>query len=122
MGAPLFEIDSDAQGTASKSAAPTSEVKQPEVVVQPATPSHSHTTRTPSIKFLGKRSLLPQKKCGVPECAAKKAIPLVVAPVAPKKIGNGVDFTTLRRGAFYGRPELSSREVDAILSGGATAI
>ena len=125
VGAPLFEIDSDAQGVTSKVAVTTSDVKQPEVSQNHKT-DHSHGSRTPSIKFLGKRSLLVAKH-GVAHtnAPAAKAVPpavVIQASTVPKKVGTGVEFTTLRGGALFGRPALSAREVEAIISGGATAI
>jgi hypothetical protein len=72
------------------------------------------------IKFLGKRSHLK-----VP--LQPKAVPFV--PISPATVssppkqrlreGSGVDFMTLKGGAWYGRPRLSQKEMDAIESGGA---
>lgn len=76
--------------------------------------------RVPLIKFLGKRSLL---KNAVPTSAAapmKTASPINVKK--PVKEGNGVDFRTLTGGAWFGRPELSESEIEAIESGGASLI
>ena len=93
----------------------------------PLTPIHDDVKRNfrvPLIKFIGKRSLL-KHAILAPHIAA--AIPagsqLISAQKQPLKVikeGSGVDFSTLKRGAMYGRPALSQREMDAIESGGAT--
>ena len=85
--------------------------------------------RVPLIKFLGKRSLMKVVAVSAP---TEVALPVkIAAPVAAKqpapastakvvKAGNGVDFSTLKGGAMFGRPALSQREMDAIENGGAT--
>jgi hypothetical protein len=73
--------------------------------------------RVPSIKFLGKRPKLPIS-------AVKPVPPVKIAaatPVKITKIGNGVDFATLKGKAWFGRPMLSDAEMEAITSGGATS-
>ena len=73
--------------------------------------------RVPSIKFLGKRPKLPIS-------TAKPVPPVKIAaatPVKITKIGNGVDFATLKGKAWFGRPMLSDAEMEAITSGGATS-
>lgn len=74
--------------------------------------------RVPSIKFLGKR---PKH----PIVAAAKPVPPVkiasAAPVKVTKVGDGVDFATLKGKAWFGRPILSDAEMEAITSGGATS-
>ena len=91
-----------------------------------STSSHG---RIPSIKFLGKRSLIKTIK-GTPPAilaspqaekttaAVQKSIPS--QPVKVLKEGTGVDFSTLKGGAMFGRAVMSQREMDAIENGGAT--
>lgn len=83
--------------------------------------------RSPSIKFLGKRSLL--KHTAVSAVSTKvpvfevKTAPQKSAPVASSRVikeGTGVHFSTLKGGAMFGRRGLSQREMDAIENGGAT--
>lgn len=95
-------------------------------------PTHGH--RQPSIRFLGKRSLLPKQDkhshspsvAQTPAAAVPASSPTATssfAPVpawaAPKKPQTGVDFHTLKDSAFHGRPKLSAKEIAAIESGGA---
>lgn len=116
VGKDLYEVDTDGTGTsapvkkAETAAAPVVEAAQP--VAPPAPETHTHGKRTPSIKFLGKRSHVKVEH---------KTTSALVAGGAPKpsKPQTGVDFTTLKAGAFHGRPVLSQREIDAIESGGA---
>ena len=75
--------------------------------------------RTPLIKFLGKRSLL-KNTAPTPAAAPMKTGPSIVKK--PVKDGNGVDFRTLVGGAWFGRPELSESEIEAIESGGASLL
>jgi hypothetical protein len=93
-------------------------------LVNPDQKSHG---RSPSIKFLGKRSLM--KHAAVSSETIKA--PVLEVKTAPQKFvpatqsrvikeGTGVDFSTLKRGAMFGRPALSQREMDAIENGGAT--
>jgi hypothetical protein len=86
----------------------------------------SKQSRTPLIKFLGKRSLLKttptnpshQGPPGIVTTPQQLPSPsLQHKKVA--KVGTGVDFTTLDGGAWYGRPRLTKQEMDAIDSGGA---
>lgn len=75
--------------------------------------------RTPSIKFIGKRSSVTHKV----------STPFVmVLPVDSKyssqnqkSLQTGVQFTDLKEGAWYGRPKYNLIEIDAILSGGASS-
>ena len=83
---------------------------------------HKTGERVPLIKFLGKRALIkrvqPAKPQGdgTPRSSEKK---IVLKPVVQKvvKIGTGVDFTSLKGGAWYGRPLISTQEMEAINSG-----
>ena len=76
--------------------------------------------RVPMIKFLGKRSHL---KAPLQQKSASAALvsPATVSspPKQRMREGSGVDFMTLNGGAWYGRPRLSQKEMDAIESGGA---
>ena len=113
VGDDLFEIDTEGVALATSSVpaptAPNAPAPAAPVVAAAAAPA-THG-RVPLIKFLGKRSLI-------------KAAPTPAAPVMPYptqaaiKDGGGVDFRTL--GAWFGRPQLSEREMEAIESGGAS--
>lgn len=80
--------------------------------------------RTPMIKFVGKRSGV--KVPSAPVAAAKKAPPspgqVQQLPVKHVKAGTGVDFATLNGKAWFGRPQFSAKEMEAIASGGASEI
>ena len=78
------------------------------------------------IKFLGKRSLLPKgstshSSSAVSSSSKTTAVKATAAPTIskPVKEGTGVDFATLKGGAWYGRPRISDAEMQAIESGGA---
>ena len=99
----------------------------PEAKLTPEKSTGSHG-RIPSIKFLGKRSLIKTVKA-VPAIIApplaEKATTAVQKsvqsqPVKVLKEGTGVDFRTLKGGAMFGRAIMSQREMDAIENGGAT--
>lgn len=90
-------------------------------------PQETHAShprkRVPLIKFLGKRSLLKNSHSTTSATSpvtnkVPTSVPLTTAskPHSP----NAVDFTTLKDGAWFGRPKLSAVEMDAIESGGAT--
>jgi hypothetical protein len=73
------------------------------------------------IKFVGKRAHIKHSK----ESSGHVSKP-VSAPVAkfeqvakPLKPQTGVDFSTLKGGAWFGRPMLSAKEIEAIETGGA---
>ncbi|DAZ92852.1 TPA: hypothetical protein N0F65_012468 [Lagenidium giganteum] len=111
VGKPLFSVDdSRAPDAAAKpaavatSAAPAASSPAP-AAVQPAAPSSSGH-RTPLIRFLGKRSLLPAKPSMPPPAAA--AAP--VRQAAPSS-ADVLSFQHIKR------IPLSSAEVDAINSG-----
>ena len=88
--------------------------------------SASPAQRKPSIKFVGKRSLLKTISYeSIKPVTEQKILPVAKALIpsagsGPKTIGNGVDFRTLKGGAWFGRPSLSAAEINAIESGGAT--
>jgi hypothetical protein len=73
--------------------------------------------RVPSIKFLGKRSRLPVS--GAPGNVASKGIS-PQSPPAAKVASTAVAYSSLKGGAWYGRPALTPAEIAAIESGGAT--
>jgi len=84
-------------------------------------------TRTPMIKFVGKRAKLPAKPRAVAAVSAATPTVAVKAPantaaVVPKKMGvqTGVDFFALKGGAWFGRPALTAKEMAAIETGGAS--
>lgn len=95
--------------------------------VTPEKPTSSHG-RIPSIKFLGKRSLIKTVKSVPPAIsaplqttsAAAVQKPIQSQPTKVVKEGTGVDFRTLKGGAMFGRAVMSQREMDAIENGGAT--
>jgi pyruvate/2-oxoglutarate dehydrogenase complex dihydrolipoamide acyltransferase (E2) component len=156
---PLFEIDVDDKGgssgsssekksekkqSSSKEPAPKKEEPKENKSSEKAQATHkedkshdkTHGERTPSIKFLGKRSLLSKDQLDElhhqhhkPSSESSKApqqqsqqqkSQQQPTTSKPKKQGNGIPFTDLRGGAFYGRPVISDKEAEAILSGGAS--
>lgn len=78
------------------------------------------------IKFVGKRSghkVAPLPATAAAVAAPKKALaPNVQQPVKSAKAGTGVDFATLSGKAWFGRPQFSAKEMEAIASGGASEI
>ena len=71
--------------------------------------------RTPLIKFIGKRSLLPNKSqinLSPPTKELDKALKF--------STGHGLNFYDLEAGAWHGVPRISELELEAVLSGGAT--
>ena len=130
VGHPLFELDTDgvATATSAPAAAPAAALAAAPVgapaAPQPTVAVTSSHGRTPLIKFLGKRSLLNKGTASSSSGAGKDSgseRPLVMPTPTAKVIkqGNGVDFATLKGGAWYGRPRLSDAEIRAIESGGA---
>ena len=65
------------------------------------------SSRLPSIKFIGKRSPLPTSMFETP-ASGDKSIP-----------DRGIYFGSLKDAALFGRPNISSAEIEAIESGGA---
>jgi len=101
VGAPLYEIDSDAEATveaSSEPAAPSNNVEEEAapvaVAAKPAKSTSSHK-RVPLIKFLGKEGWA-QRLMGIPEPE-----PIYVPP-------------------NYGRPSFSEEEMEALILGGAS--
>jgi len=70
------------------------------------------TTRKPLIKFLGKRSLLTTESKSI----SPGSIALPISSTKVPKIGNGVDFWTLQGKGLFGRPALSTAEIEGFLS------
>lgn len=114
-------------------AAITKTTIQAPVVAASSQPIHAHTEakshgRIPLIKFIGKRSLVKYVTPAAPAVAeviaiapiVQKFVPIPAPSAKSIKEGTGVDFSTLKGGAMFGRPALSQREMDAIESGGAT--
>ncbi len=122
VGKPLYEIDTDGVPTAVAAAplsSPTKEASSSKSTGNVESKSSSH--RTPLIKFVGKRSKHSQPITVTPVATgnvpASKPAP---TPVAQKKHHpNSVDFFTMPNKAWYGRPRLSEKEIQAIESGGA---
>ena len=129
VGQPLFELDSEgvASSTAAVTPASSGTAAAPVQAATSASPNGSeqhHRSRTPLIKFLGKRSLLKNgghaAAAPAPTSSKTPAPKVLQAPASkPVKQGNGVDFATLEGGAWYGRPRISEAEMNAIESGGA---
>lgn len=134
MGKPLYEIEVDESAEASApAAASTVATSAPSSSSSNATAASSSKTaghRKPLIRFIGKRSLLPNHHSPLPPLASQTKTAaaatqsfLTTSPSsgwpAPKKPQTGVDFFTLKDAAFYGRPKLSAKEIAAIESGGA---
>jgi pyruvate/2-oxoglutarate dehydrogenase complex dihydrolipoamide acyltransferase (E2) component len=141
VGALLATLESGGAAAASAAAPATA---APVTAAAPAAPpAHDAVpARTPSIKFVGKRSLL-AAAAPVPTPAAAAALPASAPPtkqqpktLAPTTAADDADF--LKYGAFYGeslaprtphsaantrragRPRLSAAEIAAVDSGGAT--
>ena len=74
--------------------------------------------RIPSIKFLGKRSKLPAAVAPVHLGSKEPSLQTVSAKVA----STAVPYSSLKGGAWFGRPALSPAEMAAIESGGATFV
>lgn len=88
----------------------------------PSSSSHLHSkARVPLIHFIGKRS---NAKTSNAKNEHQISLPAKKNPtfvsILPTKESNGLDFITLKDQAFFGRPKLSTKEIDAIESGGAT--
>lgn len=133
VGDELFEIDM--VGAVSNSSAPTpahvgTAQSSGVQTVKPAATSKnlSGSHRKPLIKFVGKRSLVPAKSTEshppskVPVTAAVSATAAPKAAPKPVREGSGIDFRSMAGGAWYGRPVLSKEEIEAIESGGASAV
>ena len=138
VGAPLYELETSLDAAAA--IAKPSEHAAAAPATSASAPAHTEEKshgRIPLIKFIGKRSLVKHNEVATPAVvvaapAVVVAAPKIVAPaqliqefkpVPPARIikeGNGVDFSTLKRGAMFGRPALSQREMDSIENGGAT--
>ena len=128
VGAPLYELETEASGAATIVKAPvqTATAASP----TPSAPAHTETAnhgRIPSIKFIGKRSLAKHAPTPPAPVAVAVVAPAPVVqkfiPQAPARVikdGGGVDFRTLKRGAKFVRPALYQKEMDSIESGGAT--
>jgi hypothetical protein len=125
VGQPLFELDTEGVASSAAAVAPASSGAAAPVQAATSAAPHGnekHRSRTPLIKFLGKRALLKNVGHAAAPVAPSKqpAAKVQQAPVSkPVKEGNGVDFATLKGGAWYGRPRISEAEMNAIESGGA---
>jgi len=127
VGDDLFELDTDGKVTAAALAAeaPKAAKSAPAPAPAPTTaaaaaPAKSNDHhRTPLIQFIGKRSLAAAAKHAVPAAALAAASNSLGKPV---KEGLGVEFDSLPGGAWFGRPQLSAAEIEAIESGGASAM
>eukprot|EP01041_Mallomonas_annulata_P001118 gene1118-2177_t len=123
VGAPLYKIDAvGAIASANSEASPVPTIQS----FDSETVSKSHS-RTPLIKFKGKRKNTPAdthpstpsiststpKISSPPKVASTSKVPIA-------NVGNGVDFWTLNGGASFGRPVISAAEIDAVESGGAS--
>ncbi|KAJ1462943.1 single hybrid motif-containing protein [Pelagophyceae sp. CCMP2097] len=124
VGALLATLESGGAAAASVAApAAAPATAAPLTAAAPAAPAHDAVAaRVPSIKFVGKRSLL----AAAPVAAPAGGVSPASAP--PKQQPKALAQTTtaaddadfLKYGAFYGRPHLSAAEIDAVDSGGAT--
>jgi len=127
VGSPLFTIDTEATATATstKKNTPIEELTttstisatQNTISINDISSNDTHG-RIPLIKFLGKRSLL--KKSSSTSSSVVNQNINNISSSKPIKEGNGVDFTTLNGGAWFGRPMMTDAEIDAIESGGAS--
>lgn len=129
----MYEIETDDNVSVATSVAPApsaSSSSAVETATKNDTKHGSSSHRKPLIKFVGKRSLLKShasssssSSLSTSHSTASSFTPVAASPVdawpQPKKPQTGVHFTTLKDTAFYGRPKLSAKEIDAIESGGA---
>ena len=127
VGSPLFTIDTEATATATSTkkntpieeSTTTSTISATQNTISINDISSNDTYgRIPLIKFLGKRSLL--KKSSSTSSSVVNQNINNISSSKPIKKGNGVDFTTLNGGAWFGRPMMTDAEIDAIESGGAS--
>lgn len=132
VGKDLYEIETELaelRGDETISASHSTVAKTPAAAItatDDATKKNIHAAggRIPLIKFIGKRDHTKRVPVATPT-----GKPLIVEgnTAAPSrgaepnsKPQTGVDFTTLKMGAWYGRPQLTASEIDAVASGGAT--
>lgn len=122
VGHPLYEIDTE--GTSASVS--TNNASAATFSIAPETVAEGHEgSRKPLIKFIGKRTHVKvqlDQKHEAPKTAPKAILSQTVSATSlrtPSKPQTGVDFTKLKGGAFFGRPKLSAKEMDAIQSGGA---
>jgi len=130
VGSDLFAVDSDSSVSLAANVPLTTSAIPSSSVTPPVKDIEDHSRgRTPSIKFIGKRSLI-KEDIAVPAVAVA-TIPLAtsktsILAIPPVKIvkpsGKAVDFSSLKGGAWYGRPLISEAEAEAIASGGASVI
>ncbi|KAF1329897.1 Dihydrolipoyllysine-residue succinyltransferase component of 2-oxoglutarate dehydrogenase, partial [Globisporangium splendens] len=113
VGRALFSVDDSRAPEPGSKAAPSKAAATPApaapVVVAAAAPAAVSGHRVPSIKFLGKRSLLPAKPSPLTKPTARQA-PSPLAPVQPSG-PNVLPFNHVKR------TPLTPAEVDAINSG-----
>eukprot|EP01038_Epipyxis_sp_PR26KG_P005545 gene5545-7664_t len=114
VGNPLFEIETEGgvQPIPTKENLSTS---QKAVKINVEELHHKH--RTPLIKFVGKRS---HEKFLLLKQDSSPQKPIEIKETKIKSSKNSVSFLTLKDKAWYGRPRLSQKEIDAVESGGAT--
>ncbi|GLE01689.1 hypothetical protein PINS_up010523 [Pythium insidiosum] len=116
VGVPLFSVDDSrapaagAKATTAAPAAPTPAPSTPVAAPAAAAPAHGH--RTPLIKFLGKRSLLPAKPSPLSHAspAASASRPQVVISKQPSS-ADVLPFQHIKK------LPLSPAEIQAINSG-----
>jgi pyruvate/2-oxoglutarate dehydrogenase complex dihydrolipoamide acyltransferase (E2) component len=120
VGQPLFKIDTGLRAIPLQSPVIAIPIVPAQNSSAPGLPLHiDFKVRVPLIKFRGKRSNIPNASHISTQNYAKP-IASTKPGVKMAKEGKGVDFTTLKGGAWFGRPKLSVAEIEAIESGGAT--
>mmetsp|Transcript_5237 Transcript_5237/g.5366 ORF Transcript_5237/g.5366 Transcript_5237/m.5366 type:complete len:238 (+) Transcript_5237:199-912(+) len=123
VGTPLFKIDTSGEAVAPATTSTTVPSQASEDIITTSSVDESKTPqrRIPLIKFIGKRSLLrssvPAHETGQ---SSTSTVSAAIKSSKPQKPKTGVDFWSLKDGAWYGRPKLSIEEIDAIESGGAS--
>ena len=138
VGKPLYEIDTDATSTTPAIISTViSSSSPPPSSSSPSSSIPVNHGRHPLIKFVGKRSLAKGTHTTAHTAHASNTPPLSqtttlvsASPASSKpqlplkaiKPGTGVDFTTLKGGAWFGRPRISAAEIAAIESGGASFV
>ena len=122
VGGPLYELDrGESEGNTSTiiNANQSSSISS-------VNDNHHH----PLIKFIGKRIKQPVTNSAnsplISMASVSRPSMVVSVPIADplfmlskKPSGSAMDFTHLKRGALFGRPELTPKEMAAIESGGA---
>jgi pyruvate/2-oxoglutarate dehydrogenase complex dihydrolipoamide acyltransferase (E2) component len=138
VGNPLYEIETEGENFEKNIEQTLSTKNEAKDVFITNTSVEDNKTRKASIKFVGKRQPHENKNENNITAIQSTALATTLLSTAfqatiknaqqqqikPVKTSTqtGVDFTTLKGGAWYGRIKLSPQEIEAVESGGATVI